>query len=61
MTVGDKPLSSFLQTIEIVPATKGSNLILAERGAYFDKSETGKGREESTREQLKAPAKELAR
>ncbi len=62
MTVGGKPLSSSLTTIELVAVGAGTKLTYTEQGAFIDATpEALKGREEGTRGLLERLSEELSR
>ncbi len=45
MTIGGRPLSVSLATMEFFPEGKGTRVIYTEQGAYFDSAASIKGRE----------------
>jgi hypothetical protein len=59
MTVGPKPLSVSLVTVELVPSGAGTLMTFTEQGAYFDGVDSVQGREEGTRQGLAKLADEL--
>jgi uncharacterized protein YndB with AHSA1/START domain len=59
MTVGAKPLSASLVTVELVPSGNGTLMRYTEQGAYFDSADSAQGREEGTRQLLEKLADEL--
>jgi len=59
MTVGTKPLSASLVTVELVPSSGGTLMTYTEHGAYFDGADSAQGREEGTRQLLEKLAEEL--
>lgn len=61
MTMGGKPLSASLTTIELKPSGSGTLLVQTEQGAYFDAENGAEGREEGTRWLLDRLGEELAR
>jgi uncharacterized protein YndB with AHSA1/START domain len=59
MTVGPKPLSVSLVTVELFPSGAGTLMTFTEQGAYFDGVDSVQGREEGTRQGLERLADEL--
>ncbi len=60
-TIGGKPLSVSLVTVEFVPDGKGTSLTYTEQGVYFGGAEDVAGREHGTRELLEKLGAELGR
>jgi uncharacterized protein YndB with AHSA1/START domain len=60
MTLGDTPLSVSLVTVEFTAAGGGTLMTYTEQGAYFDSTDSAKGREEGTRGLLEKLAEELS-
>lgn len=62
MTMGGKPLSASLVTVEFTASGKGTVMTYTEQGAYFDGGqEAAKGREEGTRWLMDRLAAEVVR
>jgi uncharacterized protein YndB with AHSA1/START domain len=61
MAFGEKRFSASLATIELLPASEGTKLILTHQGAYFEGADGPKMREEGWQTLLEKLAKELAR
>ena len=59
MTVGPKPLSASLVTVELVPSGDGTLMTYTEQGAYFDGADSAQGREDGTRQLLEKLAEEF--
>jgi uncharacterized protein YndB with AHSA1/START domain len=60
MTIGDKPLSVSLSTVDFLPSGSGTLLTYTEQGAYFEGgAELAKGHEDGSRQLLERLAKEL--
>jgi uncharacterized protein YndB with AHSA1/START domain len=60
MTLGDKPLSASLATVEFIAVAGGTMVTYTEQGAYFDSADSAKGREEGSRGLLEKLAEELS-
>jgi uncharacterized protein YndB with AHSA1/START domain len=60
MTVGGKPLSSSITSMELSPARGGTHLRFTEHAIYTDGNDGSESRREGTRGLLEALAKELA-
>jgi uncharacterized protein YndB with AHSA1/START domain len=61
MTVGPKPISVSLATVELAPSGNGTLLTYTEQGAFFDDADAVKGREEGCRGLLETLASEIER
>jgi uncharacterized protein YndB with AHSA1/START domain len=61
MTLGDKRISASLETFELLPAEKGTNLIFTEQIAFFEGADGPRMREEGWRKLLERLGEELAR
>jgi uncharacterized protein YndB with AHSA1/START domain len=59
MSMGDRPFSASLATLEFLPAEKGATLIFTDQGAFFEGSDGPKIREEGWRKLLEKLVKEL--
>jgi uncharacterized protein YndB with AHSA1/START domain len=59
MTVGDRPISVSLTTIELTPAGRGTLLRYTEQGAFLDGADQLPGRESGCRGLLEKLAEEL--
>ncbi len=60
MTLGDKPLSASLVTVEFTAVAGGTMVAYTEQGAYFDSADSAKGREQGSRGLLEKLAEELS-
>jgi uncharacterized protein YndB with AHSA1/START domain len=60
MTIGDRPLSASLVTVQFNAAAGGTLMTYTEQGAYFDGADAAKGREEGSRGLLEKLAAELS-
>jgi uncharacterized protein YndB with AHSA1/START domain len=61
MTLGDKPMSASLGTVELLPSEKGTDLIFTHQGAYLEGADGPQMREQGWQKLLERLAKELAR
>jgi uncharacterized protein YndB with AHSA1/START domain len=61
MTIGTKPLSASLVTVQLVPSSNGTLMSYTEQGAYFDGADSVEGREHGTRELMDKLAEELGK
>jgi uncharacterized protein YndB with AHSA1/START domain len=61
MTLGDKPMSASLATVELLPSEKGTDLIFTHQGAYFEGADGPQMREQGWHKILERLAKELTR
>jgi len=61
MSMGDKPFSASLATVEFLPTDNGTTLIFTEQGAYFEGSDGPQIREDGWRKLLEQLARELTR
>ena len=61
MSVGDMRISASLATIELLPAEKGTDLVLTHQGAFFEGADGPQMREEGWRKLLEQLARELTR
>jgi uncharacterized protein YndB with AHSA1/START domain len=59
MAMGPTPFSASLTTVELVPSGDGTRLTYTEQGAFFDGTDSAKGREEGCRELLEKLAAEF--
>jgi len=60
MTVGGKPLSASLSTVELLAEGSGTRLVFTEQDAFFDAMDSVKSREAGTRDLLEKLAAALA-
>ena len=61
MTMGGEPLSVSLLSIDFLPESDGTRLVMTEQGAYFGDPAAVAGREEGMRELLELLGRELDR
>jgi uncharacterized protein YndB with AHSA1/START domain len=61
MSLGNKPISASLVTIELLPNNKGTDLICTHQGAFFENSGGPEMRKLGWQKLLESLAKELAR
>ena len=61
MSLSGTPMSASLATVELWPEDKGTRLHFTHQGAYFERADGPKMREEGWRKLLEQLAKELAR
>lgn len=61
MSLGDRRISASLATVELLPTTEGTTLILTHQGAFFEGADGPQMREGGWRQLLGNLAKELAR
>jgi uncharacterized protein YndB with AHSA1/START domain len=59
MTIGPRPLSVSLSTVDLTRTDGGTLMTYTEQGAYFDSADSVKGREEGSRQLLERLAEEL--
>jgi len=59
MTMGARPLSASLSTVELVPFGAGTHMTYSEQGVYFDGPALAKGHEEGSRQLMERLAEEL--